>query len=162
MGWAGASPFRPHTPIVVVGDLTNRLKMAERALLKLRARLAELGPLRLDDGVIYAGDTRISGNQALVERIRHETFCGCTVFLGNVRVATTATQAGHDEPALGTAANDEVSELVFGRGEVFRGVTQTIGRVWVIVYEPLCDASGARIGMIAAFRERWDGDGDGA
>lgn len=135
-------------------DLTNRLKIADRTLAKLRAALDGLGPLRVDGDRLFAGEHCLNGRQELVETIAKECHCGCTIFLGNVRIATTAREKGEAGPAVGTRANEEITERVFGRGEDFRGVTTTIGREWVIVYEPLDDAEGRRIGMLAAYRER--------
>ncbi len=73
--------------------------------------------------------------------------------LGNVRIATRAVAKGHTERALGTRTNDEVTKLVFEDGGTFRGTTVTLGKTWVIVYIPLDDANGRRVGMVAAWRE---------
>ncbi|MCP4502518.1 MAG: hypothetical protein GY822_21415 [Deltaproteobacteria bacterium] len=74
-------------------------------------------------------------------------------FFGNVRIATRASFRGSTASAYGSTANDEVSELVLRQGEIFRGQTRTLERDWIIIYKPLDDEEGQRVGMIAAFRE---------
>lgn len=134
-------------------DLENHLKVAERAVKLARKMLDELGPLRLEKGVLRAGDTILNENQALVDAVYDSTLFGCTIFLGNLRIATRATAKGSATPAIGTSANEEVTELVFRRGGRFRGTTKTLDKDWVIVYEPLDDGTGRRVGMLAAYRE---------
>jgi hypothetical protein len=70
-----------------------------------------------------------------------------------VRISTRAVARGNTERALGTRANDEATKFVFEDGGTFRGTTVTLGKTWVIVYEPLDDANGRRIGMLGAWRE---------
>lgn len=135
-------------------DLTNRLKVADLALRRLRAALQKLGPVRAEGDSLFAGEHCLNEIQPVVEEVARRANCGCTIFHGNVRIATTARAKGGLAPAIGTTANAEVTELVLHRGESFRGVTTTLGREWVIVYEPLEDADGQRVGMLAAYRER--------
>ena len=129
------------------------LHAADTAGLFATSQIALLGPLRTDGSTIYAGSIDLSTRQDLPDMVERETGFGCTIFLGNTRIATTATEAGSTERALGTQANQLVTQLVFRDGEVFSGVTETIGKDWVIVYRPLYGADGKRIGMVASFRE---------
>lgn len=134
-------------------DLSNRLKMADQAIVLARKLLAAVGPVRVDGGSLFAGDTLLNGNNAIVDAVYDATLFGCTIFLGNVRIATRAVARGEKDRALGTRTNDEVTKLVFEDGGTFRGTTVTLGKTWVIVYEPLNDADGRRVGMVAAWRE---------
>lgn len=134
-------------------DLSNRLKAAAGAVALVREKLAALGPLRVEGGALYAGDTLINGDEALVDAVYDATLFGSTVFLGGTRIATRAVAAGTDQRATGTSAAPEVIEQVYGRGEVYTGTTETLGNAYAIVYEPLVDAEGRRVGMIAGYRE---------
>lgn len=89
----------------------------------------------------------------LRDAVKTSTGFGCTIFRRNVRVATTAVEAGGTGRALGTMANEEITESVYGRGVPFRGVTRTIGKDWVILYVPLRDEAGEIVGMIATYQE---------
>ena len=134
-------------------DLSNRLKMAEQATGMAHKLIAAEGPVRVDGDQLFAGDTLLNGHTAIVDAVYDATLFGCTIFLGNVRIATRAVAKGQKERALGTRTNDEVTKLVFEDGGTFRGTTVTLGKTWVIVYEPLDDADGRRVGMVAAWRE---------
>ncbi|MEM7155502.1 MAG: cache domain-containing protein [Myxococcota bacterium] len=134
-------------------NLTNRLKVAERAIRIVQDLLAQLGPITVEDGVMRAGRRVLNDDTRIVDEVAERTRFGCTIFLGNVRIATTAVAKGEKGRAIGTSANAEITERVFERGETFRGQTTTIGRDWAIVYVPLNDATGERVGMLATYRE---------
>ena len=67
--------------------------------------------------------------------------------------AFVGTMMRETEAAIGTCASDEVSRLVLEEGGTFRGMTNTLGRSYAIVYVPLLDDDRRRIGMLAAYRE---------
>jgi methyl-accepting chemotaxis protein len=134
-------------------DLSNRLKMAEQATVMVKKRIAAEGPIRLEGDRLFAGSTLLNGHTAIVDAVYDATLFGSTIFVGNVRIATRAAAKGSTERALGTRTNDEVTTLVFTNGGTFRGTTETLGKTWVIVYVPLDDATGQRVGMVAAWRE---------
>lgn len=134
-------------------DLSSRLKAAAAAVALVREKLASLGPLRVEGDKLFAGDTLVNSDEALVDAVYDATLFGSTIFLGGVRIATRAVAAGTDQRALGTSAAPEVIEQVFGRGEVYTGTTETLGNTYAIVYEPLVDGAGRRVGMIAGYRE---------
>ncbi len=129
------------------------LEIADAGVSLARTELMAKGPLKLRDGELYAGDFRVDESTEIVDTVLQATGFGCTIFLEDRRIATTATAAHQTQRALGTRANPEVRDAVFDRGEVFRGVTTTIGKDWVIVYTPLVASEGQRIGMLASFRE---------
>ena len=134
-------------------NLTNRLKVADRAVRLALDLLEQEGPITVKDGVMRAGRRVLNDDNRIVDQVEESTRFGCTIFLGNVRIATTAVAKGASGRAIGTQANAEITELVYQRGETFRGQTTTIGRDWAIVYVPLDDVDGQRVGMLAAYRE---------
>ncbi len=134
-------------------DLTSRIKAARHAVALARRLLAEHGPLHVKGDEMFAGATLLNGDESIVDAVYEETLFGCTIFLGPVRIATRATAKGTSRRALYTRANDMIIAHVLEGGEVFAGQTETLGKSWAIVYEPLDDAQGHRIGMIAGYRE---------
>lgn len=115
--------------------------------------LQAMGPLTVVDHQLLAGGVPLNDTTELVDTVLEKTLFGCTLFLGNTRIATNASAANETKRALGTKSNDEVKRLVFLKGGVFRGITHTIGKDWVIRYDPLQNEDGAVVGMIAVFRE---------
>lgn len=129
------------------------LKLAESAWLYADELVHESGDIKLIDNQIYAGDEILNNNQEIVDRVKRNTGFGCTIFQTNVRIATTAVAKGKSKIALGTKANAMVTEKVYKNGGVFLGITETIGKDWVIKYAPLKDYQGNIIGMIATYIE---------
>ena len=132
------------------------LEQVEAAIEYAARLLEERGVLELLDGRLCAGGDSLYNDTALVDAVKRELGFGCTIFEGNVRVATTATAAGESERAIGTSANEQITQQVLRRGERFKGITRTLNKDWVIIYEPLRAGSGRIIGMLAAYRELID------
>jgi signal transduction histidine kinase len=119
-----------------------------------RAEIAKRGRVHLVSGEIYAGDHPIAGDTEIVDLVKEETGFGCTIFQGNMRIATNAVAAGGVGRATGTRTNEEITEKVFRRGETFLGVTRTLGKDWMIRYSPLRTEEGETVGMIATYYEQ--------
>jgi len=134
-------------PIVVEGLMQAR-DLAFR-LLEQRGRLKRVGDELFVGGATLAGDTTI------VDAVKEQTGFGCTLFAGNLRVATTAVAAGATGRAYGTTANEDITRQVLRLGQPFRGITYTIGKDWLIAYDPL-RIEGRIVGMVAVFRELLD------
>ncbi len=137
-----------------LGELRRHLvSSADRAIRTATAMLQILGPIRVADGVLYAGTTLLQSNFAFVDEVGTRTDHGCTIFQGDVRVATTVIRSGGHERAIGTRAGEDIVERVLHRGRSFRGVARTLGRDWAIAYEPVRAEDGRVAGMIATFQE---------
>jgi len=119
------------------------LESAAAAALYVELRLDRLGPLKR--GLVE--------RQNFVDEVAEHTGFGCSIFIEDVRVATTASAPNVDGRALGTQAAAEVTEQVLVGGEEFRGVTHTVGQDMLAVVRPLVDADGNRIGMMAVYRD---------
>jgi len=119
-----------------------------------RAYLDDHGPIFVHDGALYAGRYRINWSDTLVDAVKADSGCGATIFQGDEQIATTATVPGSKERATGTHANPDIKQLVFEEGKSYRGSIETLGQSWLIVYKPLTDAEGTRVGMIGTWRER--------
>jgi len=131
----------------------HSLEQARRVALDA---LDALGPVRRRDGQLFAGTTALHGNDALVDHVQATTGYGCSVFDGAVRIATSAVAAGQTERALGTRANEDIARSVYRLGTSFRGIAHTIGKDWLIAYDPLPDVEGRIVGMVAVYRELVD------
>lgn len=115
--------------------------------------LAKMGDIRIDRDHLYAGTTLLNGDITLVDLVVSKTGFGCTIFKENVRVSTTATAKNSNQRSIGSKANAMITETVFQNGETFVGVTETIGKSWIITYAPLVDNKQQIVGMLATFKE---------
>jgi PAS domain S-box-containing protein len=129
------------------------LDLAYGAVSQLQTLLERQGRLEVVDGKLFAGGAPLDNPAALVQRVKAELGFGCTIFQGNVRIATTALAKDSDEVILDTCASEKITQQVYRRGERFKGIAHIIGKNWVIVYVPLRDHQGKIVGMLAAFRE---------
>jgi hypothetical protein len=143
--FVGFSPWAKLSASLVRGALLAN----NMALSRLSAR----GSLKKRESSLYAGGTLLNGDKNLVDDVSNSTGYGCTIFLGNIAISTTAHRAGSQVRALGSRASEEITESVLRRGREFRGLTRTIGKEWAIVYRPLIDSSHHGVGMVATYRE---------
>lgn len=118
-------------------------------------RLAEGGELTLVGEELFLDGRSLTGQLTLVDEVKRTTGFGCTLFAANRRVATTAVAAGSSRRAYGTCANDDITRQVLRLGQPFRGIARTIGKDWVIAYDPIRSA-GRIVGMVAVYRELLD------
>ncbi len=137
----------------VRGQEEFTLETATHVMDYARELLNEHGDLRVVGNDLYAGDFKINNTTEIVKHVKDITGFGSTIFSRNIRISTTATAKGSNKSALGTTANDEISQLVYSEGKRFSGITNTLGKDWIIIYEPLKDKRGNVIGMIAVFKE---------
>ena len=109
---------------------------------------------------LILGDVALNNSTAFVDHIYSKTGFGCTVFLENVRISTTAKIEDSERRAVGTKANAEVTKKVLKKEEDFIGTTRTLDREWLIYYKPIRDINGEKVGMIALFKEESDFQAD--
>jgi two-component system NtrC family sensor kinase len=107
-------------------------------------------------GVLYGG-VLLNGNFELVDQINRGLFGGeqsagrdigsATIFLGDVRVATTIrNEAG--ERAVGTRVSAQVARTVLGQGEPWHGRAYVVNEWRITAYEPIRDLAGAIVGIL--------------
>ncbi len=163
-----ARPLRPqawHIAVIAAALLTvfvaadhmyarrakeNSLLMVDVAMTALRARVEQLGEVRRTPEGLMAGQTPLA-EHPVVHDLRRSTHLGASIFADDVRISTTATEHGSQQLAVGTRSSEAIRQHVLEEGHVFRGVTDTIGRTWVIRYEPLRDHRGVPVGMLSTF-----------
>ncbi|MDF2570437.1 MAG: Methyl-accepting chemotaxis protein signaling domain protein [Sporomusa sp.] len=131
---------------VAVDDITR--KRIKDKLGKARELLNQYGPIHINtNNQLVAGDQVINNNDKLVDDIAQKIGAACTVFQGNIRIATTVTtQSGRR--AIGTPAAKYVEKAVLERNTEYIG-RATVMRQWYIVnYEPIIDETGHTVGML--------------
>ncbi|MFT7693026.1 MAG: PAS domain S-box-containing protein, partial [Candidatus Latescibacterota bacterium] len=144
----------------IVTNGPGAIELADAAVSDALRRIETMGDVEVVGNKLTAGGIVLNDVTALVDAIKGQHGFGCTIFQGNVRVATTAFAKGKNERALGTRANEKVTQQVYRLGQRFEGITRTIGKDWVIVYIPLRSHTGQIAGMLAAYRELEDFFGD--
>lgn len=107
--------------------------------------IAYPGAWRVENGILYKGDIRISENDRLVDELREKTGCLVTFFLGDNRVATTIRD-DLGRRATGTRAAPDVARQVL-TGQVYQGEADVLGKKLQAAYFPLKDGNGQVIGM---------------
>jgi methyl-accepting chemotaxis protein len=105
------------------------------------------GPWMAKDGILYKGQVKMNDNFAIVDYIKELTGDSCTVFLNNVRVATTV-RLETGARAVGTHAAQEVTDTVLGARQEYVGEAQVVGRINQTAYAPIADDNGEVIGML--------------
>lgn len=117
------------------------------------------GPWAVEGDVLSKGEHVISGDDALVDRIKSLTGAATTLFAHNKRVATTVTRKDGAR-AVGTTASLEVSKVVLNEGRDFQGGAMVVDEPYLTAYTPLRDARGRIIGMffVGVPRKHLDAD----
>lgn len=136
-----------------VYNLQEKIITAAQAKLLSDLRVAKLyiddrlpGPWETKAGQLFKGGVAI-GDHAFVDTLKGMTGDNVTVFLQDVRVATSVTTA-NGQRATGTKAAESVAETVLRSGKSFIGEAQVVGVANQTVYEPIADAGGKVIGML--------------
>ena len=104
------------------------------------------GAWSVKDGRLLKGNTLINGI-VIIDEIKEMTKGNVTIFLSDVRVATTVLNADGSR-ATGTKAAEQVANIVMNEGRTFLGTAQVLGASYQTIYEPIADAGGQVIGML--------------
>lgn len=105
-----------------------------------------VGPWNQKDGRLMKGATLINGI-VLIDEIKEMTNDNVTIFLNDVRVATTVLNPDGTR-ATGSKASEEVSNIVMKANKTFLGTAQVVGVSYQTIYEPIMDEAGQVIGML--------------
>lgn len=105
------------------------------------------GPWHVEDGILYKGKTTINNNFYIVDYIAKLTGDSCTIFLNNVRVATTVREKNGNR-AIGTQASPEVTNKVLGARQEYIGEAVVVGNLYQTAYKPIMDENNKVIGML--------------
>lgn len=108
-------------------------------------------PFSVDaSGNMMKGEYNISEHIKDLDAFVEGTHTEITLFYGDVRKATTLTDASGNR-IVGTTANAEVTQAVLNGGQVYTSYdTQILGENYFVYYTPLRNPDGAIIGMVFA------------
>lgn len=117
------------------------------------------GPWAVDGAMLKKGEHELSGDDALVDRIKSLTGAATTLFAHDKRVATTVTRKDGSR-AVGSAAAPEVSKTVLTEGRDFQGSAVVVDEPYLTAYTPLRDERGKVVGMffVGVPRKHLDAD----
>ncbi len=121
-------------------------------MLYAESLIYENGKIEQKHGKLFSGSLSLHNNN-LVEKVEKFTGFACSIFLGNKLINTTDKSRNLNKMTSGTEAGEKITSKVFRKGESFKGITETNGKNWLIVYKPLENKLGDRIGMIAVYKD---------
>jgi len=105
------------------------------------------GEWEIKNGELYKGDTKIEGENEIVDSLSKIFQCKVTFFNGDTRVATNVLDES-GRRSTGTKASEVVLEKVLKGGQNFIGEANVMGEEHYAAYKPLKNSSGTTIGMI--------------
>jgi methyl-accepting chemotaxis protein len=100
------------------------------------------------DGKFLADGHVLNDDVATVDKVKSLVGGTCTIFLGDLRVATNV-QKPDGSRAVGThLAKSAAYESVIDRKTLFRGEVEILGTPYMTEYDPILDSSGKLIGIL--------------
>jgi methyl-accepting chemotaxis protein len=86
---------------------------------------------------VFTGGVRLDTNE-WVDRVQELYGVHCTVFAGDIRVATTVRIEGTDDRVINTPLNNPgISDVVFNKKDTFYGKVPVAGQLMKAFYKPL-------------------------
>ncbi len=147
------------TAWLIVWQLTPTLTQQAQGRVEANLRLArELlvqkggdGPLLIRDGHLFgANGHRLDDDVTLMDKV-HEIGGGISgLFVGDLRVSTNIRRPDGTRATGTRLAPGIAHDTVFKEGRTFRGEAKIFGVTYFAMYEPLRNAEGEVIGIIAA------------
>lgn len=143
------------TSFIFVFGWYMRERVVDAAIVKAKSDLATcmeiidltyIGYWQVKDGMLYKGENQISHQTELVDRLAELTGDTITLFLKDIRVATTV-RSGSGERAIGTKVSDSVAKTVLKDGQIYLGEANVVGHLYQTAYQPIRDLNGVIIGI---------------
>ena len=114
----------------------------------LHAELYGRGAPRKVGDQLYFGAHLVNGDNELVDRLKKTQDVVATIFLGDMRIATT-TLGADGARATGTRAqNSRELDTVYNEGKMYRGDTTVFNKPFIALYEPIFEGEKT-IGVIS-------------
>lgn len=120
--------------------------------------LQQEGSIELHNGKLYAGETVLNGNSAIVDQITALVGGTATIFQGEIRIATNV-RLPDGSRAIGTRlAKDKANETLFKSHQNYRGETLILGEPYVTAYDLIRDSQGKVVGIlqVGAWKSAYD------
>ncbi|MBR1930061.1 MAG: methyl-accepting chemotaxis protein [Lachnospiraceae bacterium] len=125
------------------------------ACLEYRAELnvGKPGDLWMDEeGVVWKGEARISGNNAVIDEMKELTGLDYSIFFMDNRAATTLVDENGTRMLEGKASEQAKQCYLTGQ-EVYIQRATLGGKVYFMYYVPMINSDGQVVGMLSAGRE---------
>ncbi|MBF0269914.1 MAG: cache domain-containing protein [Alphaproteobacteria bacterium] len=103
---------------------------------------------KIEDGKIFAGDKALNERNDLADAVTQLVGGTATVFMGDVRVATSVRKDDGSRATGTKLARNAAYESVIDKKTPFRGVVEILGTPYITGYDPIFDASGQVIGIL--------------
>ncbi|HEV7456269.1 MAG TPA: methyl-accepting chemotaxis protein [Roseococcus sp.] len=115
----------------------------------LTAQRGNGGAWRLtEEGRLARGDLVLDGANDLVDLVSRAGGGVATIFRGEERVATSVVRPDGTRATGTRLAAGPAHSASIGRGEVYRGVNNILGRDHLTIYQPIRDANGRQLGLL--------------
>ncbi len=106
------------------------------------------GAFRIVGDQLQVGDHVLNGDSAFVDHLTRLVGGTATVFMRDVRVATTIRQPGGSR-AVGTRLSPgPVHDAVFREHRSYRGEAEILGESYFTAYDPILDPAGEVVGIL--------------
>ncbi len=112
------------------------------------AQLEAMGPLRRDGERLMAGATALNERHDLLDGLTERTGEGGTLFLGDMRVATSVQRPDGTRVTGSRMDNGAVRRQVLEAGQPLTAEVVVAGNAYLAHYAPVRDAEGRVIGMV--------------
>ena len=100
------------------------------------------------DGKLLVDGHVLNGDEATVDKVKSLVGGTCTIFLGDLRIATNV-QKPDGTRAVGTRlARSPAYEAVLDRKAPFRGEVEILGTPYMTAYDPILDSNGKVLGIL--------------
>jgi methyl-accepting chemotaxis protein len=101
------------------------------------------------DGKLYAGETLLNDNLAVVDKIKELVGGTATIFMGDTRVATNVMKPDGSGRAVGTQlAKNAAYDSVLVQGNPYHGTVDILGQTFFTGYDPIKNEAGETIGIL--------------
>lgn len=107
------------------------------------------------------GTTDLTGEYALIDKVKEKTDINVTIFWGNKRILTTLTDS-NGERIVGTTLDEEISDKVLDGEEYFNSDLNLAGTKYCAYYIPLKQGNGEVIGIIFTGKSKEAVDAEGS
>ncbi len=115
------------------------------------------GDYSYDNGVFKKGDTVLSDDYSLIDRVKEDSNVDVTVFWGNERVLTTVTDASGNRAIGTTIDTDFAADILDGKITTYFTKSVAIaGSDYCGYYIPLSQSDGSVVGLIFTGRAKAD------
>ncbi len=125
------------------GNANSKIESGTQVKLAARSGV----PIKNEQGKIVGGIStghRLDSNE-IVDYVKTKLNCDASIFLGDVRVATTIMKDG--ERVLGTKLDSKIAEIVKGNNKYF-GEANILGTKYNTAYTPILSGDNKVIGIV--------------